>query len=58
VLKHQGKSKVMSEIETTNEINEIKIPQSSIEQEIRTSFLDYTMFVNVDQGISDVNDGG
>ncbi len=48
----------MSEIETTNEINEIKIPQSSIEQEIRTSFLDYTMFVNVDQGISDVNDGG
>lgn len=47
----------MSEIENTNEINEIKIPQSSIEHEMRTSFLDYAMSVIVDRALPDVRDG-
>ena len=47
----------MSEIETTNEINEIKVPQSSIEHEMRTSFLDYAMSVIVDRALPDVRDG-
>ena len=47
----------MSEIDTTNEINEIKIPQSSIEHEMRTSFLDYAMSVIVDRALPDVRDG-
>ena len=47
----------MSEIENTNEINTIKIPQSSIEHEMRTSFLDYAMSVIVDRALPDVRDG-
>ena len=45
----------MSEIE--NEINEVKVPQSSIEHEMRTSFLDYAMSVIVDRALPDVRDG-
>ncbi len=44
----------MSEI---NEINEIKVPQSPIEHEMRTSFLDYAMSVIVDRALPDVRDG-
>ena len=47
----------MSEINETNEINEIKIPQSSLEHEMRTSFLDYAMSVIVDRALPDVRDG-
>ncbi len=47
----------MSEIENTNEINTVKIPQSSIEHEMRTSFLDYAMSVIVDRALPDVRDG-
>ena len=48
----------MSEIiETNNEINEIKVPQSPIEHEMRTSFLDYAMSVIVDRALPDVRDG-
>ena len=48
----------MSEIiETNNEINEIKVPTSPIEDEMRTSFLDYAMSVIVDRALPDVRDG-
>ncbi|MCQ2582116.1 MAG: DNA gyrase subunit A [Alphaproteobacteria bacterium] len=47
----------MSEIINSNEINEIKVPQSSIEHEMRTSFLDYAMSVIVDRALPDVRDG-
>ena len=40
-----------------NEIKEIKIPQSSLEHEMRTSFLDYAMSVIVDRALPDVRDG-
>ena len=43
--------------DTSNEINEIKIPQSSLENEMRTSFLDYAMSVIVDRALPDVRDG-
>ncbi len=47
----------MSEIQNNNEINEVKVPQSSIEHEMRTSFLDYAMSVIVDRALPDVRDG-
>ena len=47
----------MSEIIESNEINEIKVPQSSLEHEMRTSFLDYAMSVIVDRALPDVRDG-
>ena len=48
----------MSEInETNNEINEIRVPTSPIEHEMRTSFLDYAMSVIVDRALPDVRDG-
>ena len=47
----------MSENINSNEINEIKIPTSSIEHEMRTSFLDYAMSVIVDRALPDVRDG-
>ena len=47
----------MSETNNINEINEIKIPQSSLEHEMRTSFLDYAMSVIVDRALPDVRDG-
>ena len=40
-----------------NEIKEIKIPQSSLEHEMRSSFLDYAMSVIVDRALPDVRDG-
>lgn len=47
----------MSETNITNEINEVKVPQSSLEHEMRTSFLDYAMSVIVDRALPDVRDG-
>lgn len=47
----------MSDTINNNEINEIKIPQSSLEHEMRTSFLDYAMSVIVDRALPDVRDG-
>ena len=48
----------MSEInEINNEVNEIKVPTSPIEHEMRTSFLDYAMSVIVDRALPDVRDG-
>ncbi len=47
----------MSEIIETNEINEVKVPTSPIEHEMRTSFLDYAMSVIVDRALPDVRDG-
>ncbi len=47
-------------MEDTNNINEVvetKIPQSSLEHEMRTSFLDYAMSVIVDRALPDVRDG-
>ena len=43
--------------DTFSEINEIKVPQSSLENEMRTSFLDYAMSVIVDRALPDVRDG-
>ena len=40
-----------------NEVKEMKIPQSSLEHEMRTSFLDYAMSVIVDRALPDVRDG-
>ncbi len=40
-----------------NQIKEVKIPQSSLEHEMRTSFLDYAMSVIVDRALPDVRDG-
>lgn len=40
-----------------NENIEVKIPQSSLEHEMRTSFLDYAMSVIVDRALPDVRDG-
>ena len=40
-----------------NEVKETKIPQSSLEHEMRTSFLDYAMSVIVDRALPDVRDG-
>lgn len=40
-----------------NEVKEIKVPQSSLEHEMRTSFLDYAMSVIVDRALPDVRDG-
>ena len=45
----------MSEI--LNDTTEIKVPQSSLEHEMRTSFLDYAMSVIVDRALPDVRDG-
>ncbi len=45
----------MSEI--LNDGAEIKVPQSSLEHEMRTSFLDYAMSVIVDRALPDVRDG-
>ncbi len=47
----------MSETPNDNKINEVKVPQSSIEHEMRTSFLDYAMSVIVDRALPDVRDG-
>ena len=47
----------MSEIIETNEVNEVKVPTSPIEHEMRTSFLDYAMSVIVDRALPDVRDG-
>lgn len=47
----------MSETSNINEVSEIKIPQSSLEHEMRTSFLDYAMSVIVDRALPDVRDG-
>ncbi len=47
----------MSEMNNINEINEIKVPTSSLEFEMRTSFLDYAMSVIVDRALPDVRDG-
>ncbi|HNY25643.1 MAG TPA: DNA gyrase subunit A [Alphaproteobacteria bacterium] len=47
----------MSEINESHEINEIKVPTSSLEHEMRTSFLDYAMSVIVDRALPDVRDG-
>ena len=43
--------------ENFNEVNAIKVPQSSLEHEMRTSFLDYAMSVIVDRALPDVRDG-
>lgn len=40
-----------------NEVNEVRVPQSSLEHEMRTSFLDYAMSVIVDRALPDVRDG-
>ncbi|MBN1324929.1 MAG: DNA gyrase subunit A [Alphaproteobacteria bacterium] len=47
----------MSENNETHGINEIKVPTSSLEHEMRTSFLDYAMSVIVDRALPDVRDG-
>ena len=47
----------MSENNESHEINEIKVPTSSLEHEMRTSFLDYAMSVIVDRALPDVRDG-
>lgn len=47
----------MSETNIINESNAPKIPQSSLEHEMRTSFLDYAMSVIVDRALPDVRDG-
>ena len=47
----------MSETNNLNEINEVKVPQASLEQEMRTSFLDYAMSVIVERALPDVRDG-
>ena len=49
-----GEKQDMSE---SNIINEVKVPQSSLEHEMRTSFLDYAMSVIVDRALPDVRDG-
>ena len=43
--------------ENINEVNEVRVPQSSLEHEMRTSFLDYAMSVIVDRALPDVRDG-
>lgn len=43
--------------ENTNDLKEIRVPQSSLEHEMRTSFLDYAMSVIVDRALPDVRDG-
>lgn len=55
-IEKQGKIG-MSEINNINEINEIKVPTASLENEMRTSFLDYAMSVIVDRALPDVRDG-
>ncbi|MDR1207681.1 MAG: DNA gyrase subunit A [Rickettsiales bacterium] len=40
-----------------SEIEQMKIPQSAIEHEMQTSFLDYAMSVIVDRALPDVRDG-
>ena len=40
-----------------SEIDQVKIPQSSIEHEMQTSFLDYAMSVIVERALPDVRDG-
>ncbi|MDR0727218.1 MAG: DNA gyrase subunit A, partial [Rickettsiales bacterium] len=47
----------MSDTTNTNEINDIKVPTSSLEHEMQTSFLDYAMSVIVDRALPDVRDG-
>lgn len=47
----------MSEITSNADDMAVKIPQSSIEHEMRTSFLDYAMSVIVDRALPDVRDG-
>ena len=39
------------------EMNEFKIPQSALEHEMRTSFLDYAMSVITERALPDVRDG-
>ncbi len=43
--------------ENINEVIETRVPQSSLEHEMRTSFLDYAMSVIVDRALPDVRDG-
>lgn len=47
----------MDETTNINEIGAVKVPQSSLEHEMRTSFLDYAMSVIVDRALPDVRDG-
>ncbi|MCM1294710.1 MAG: DNA gyrase subunit A [Muribaculaceae bacterium] len=47
----------MSETNEFNDATAVKVPQSSIEHEMRTSFLDYAMSVIVDRALPDVRDG-
>ncbi len=47
----------MVDTNNNNEIIETKVPQSSLEHEMRTSFLDYAMSVIVDRALPDVRDG-
>ncbi|MDR0741443.1 MAG: DNA gyrase subunit A [Rickettsiales bacterium] len=47
----------MSETNNTNEIIDAKVPTSSLEHEMQTSFLDYAMSVIVDRALPDVRDG-
>ncbi|MDR1338332.1 MAG: DNA gyrase subunit A [Rickettsiales bacterium] len=47
----------MSDKNNSNEINEIKVPTSSLEHEMQSSFLDYAMSVIVDRALPDVRDG-
>ncbi len=53
-VKNLGKGTMSENI---NEVNEIRVPQSSLEHEMRTSFLDYAMSVIVDRALPDVRDG-
>ena len=53
-MKNLGKGTMSENI---NEVNEIRVPQSSLEHEMRTSFLDYAMSVIVDRALPDVRDG-
>ena len=43
--------------ENINEVIEPRVPTSSLEHEMRTSFLDYAMSVIVDRALPDVRDG-
>ena len=53
-VKNIGKGSMSENI---NEVNETRVPQSSLEHEMRTSFLDYAMSVIVDHALPDVRDG-
>ncbi len=47
----------MSENNENHEINEVKVPTSSLEHEMRSSFIDYAMSVITDRALPDVRDG-